>query len=455
MITAPAEKKLFLLDAFALIFRAYYAFIKNPRMNSKGVNTSAVFGFTNALLDIIRNEQPTHIAVVFDSPGDTFRTEQYPAYKANRDETPEDIIRSIPFIHQVLEGLQVPAIQLQGYEADDLIGYIAKKAAEDGYTVYMMTPDKDFGQLVTEDVKMFRPGRGGNPPEVWGPAEVCAQFGVDRPLQIIDLLGLMGDAADNIPGIPGVGAKTASKFIKQYGSLEGLLENSGELKGKMREKVEANVEMAHLSKQLATICLDIPLEIDLDAFAVRPAEEERITEIFDALEFKAMLRKVLAGTAKVAVGAEAVAATPSKTVAPEPTGQTDLFAVAHDAGTTAAEQPTTAMRASPNLSDVPHDYRYVNDDAGLDALIAALSAASAIRLRYGNDGPRYVRRPPGRAELFHRKGERLVGACNDGQLGCPGVVSPAPADFRRSAKGGRCPQPKVRYEGASTARPGH
>ncbi|MGB2014737.1 MAG: 5'-3' exonuclease, partial [Flavobacteriales bacterium] len=231
MITPPSERKLFLIDAYALIFRAYYAFIKNPRINSKGLNTSAIFGFTNALLDVIRNEVPSHLAVVFDAPGGSFRNETYSEYKANRDETPEDIKRSVPWILEVLEGLNVPAISKVGYEADDVIGFLAKKAAAEGFDVYMMTPDKDFGQLVTDKIQMFRPGRGGNPAEVWGPDEIREKFDVDEPLQVIDLLGMMGDSADNIPGIPGVGAKTASKLLHEYGSLEGVIEHSGELKG--------------------------------------------------------------------------------------------------------------------------------------------------------------------------------------------------------------------------------
>ena len=223
MITASSDKKLFLIDAYALIFRAYYAFIKNPRINSKGMNTSAVFGFTNAVLEIIRNEHPTHLAVVFDAPGGSFRNVQYPEYKANRDETPEDIKRSVPWIFQVLDGLNVPQISKVGYEADDVIGFIAQKAEIEGFDVYMMTPDKDFGQLVTEKVRMFRPAKGGGPAEVWGPPEICEKFGVDHPKQVIDLLGLMGDSADNIPGVPGVGAKTASKLLLQYGSMESIM----------------------------------------------------------------------------------------------------------------------------------------------------------------------------------------------------------------------------------------
>ena len=226
MITPPSEKKLFLVDAYALIFRAYYAFIKNPCINTKGMNTSAVFGFTNALLEVIRSEQPTHLAVVFDPPGPTLRNEQFEDYKANRDETPEDIKLSVPWIVKILEGMRIPVLQAPGFEADDLIGCLAKRAEKEGFDVFMMTPDKDFAQLVTDKIRMFRPGRGGNPASVWGPEEVRERYGLEDPKQVIDLLGLMGDSADNIPGVPGVGEKTAIKFLQAYGSMEGLTARS-------------------------------------------------------------------------------------------------------------------------------------------------------------------------------------------------------------------------------------
>ena len=250
MITPPSDKKLFLVDAYALIFRAYYAFIKNPRINSKGMNTSAVFGFTNALLEVVRREQPTHLAVVFDPPGPTLRNEQFEDYKANRDETPEDIKLSVPWIVKILEGMRIPVLQAPGYEADDLIGCLAKRAEKEGFDVFMMTPDKDFAQLVSDKIRMYRPGRGGNPPTVWGPDEVRERYGLEDPAQVIDLLGLMGDSADNIPGVPGVGEKTAIKFLQAYGSMEGLYNNLDQLKGKMKEKVEANRELAFLSREL-------------------------------------------------------------------------------------------------------------------------------------------------------------------------------------------------------------
>lgn len=379
MISAPSDRKLFLVDAFALVFRAYYAFIKNPRINSKGLNTSAIFGFTNALLDVIRKEKPTHIAVVFDPPGGSFRSVQYPDYKANRDETPEDIKRSVPWIMEVLEGMNIPAISQKGFEADDVIGYMSKKAEEQGFEVYMMTPDKDFGQLVTEHVKMYRPGRGGGPAEVWGPTEICEKFGVDNPLQVIDLLGMMGDSADNIPGIPGVGAKTASKLLKQYGSLEGVIENSAELKGKLKERVEENVELAMLSKSLATICLDIPMEIEWDQLNLEDPNAETLRETLENLEFRTLARRMF--------GDAGSDSSPQKTppIQPNPPSQEaqlDLFGT--PSGTVDADASAHFAVAESeesgysNLSSSTHTYTLVQDSNGLDALMTALAEAECF-----------------------------------------------------------------------------
>ena len=293
MLSNDSEKKLFLIDAYALIFRAYYAFIKNPRINSKGINTSAVFGFVNAVLEIIRIEKPTHLAVVFDPPGGSFRNKVYPEYKANRDATPEDIVLSIPLIHKVLEGLNIPTRMEMGYEADDLIGYLAKKAEAEDYDVYMMTPDKDFGQLVSDRCRMYRPGRGKNPPNIWGPEEVCERFGLNNTEQVIDYLGLMGDASDNIPGVPGVGAKTASKLLCEFGSIEGLYKNTEKLKGKLREKVEANYDKAILSKELATIVLDIPAEVNIGGMVRQSPDNDSLRNILEELEFRSLINKLL------------------------------------------------------------------------------------------------------------------------------------------------------------------
>ena len=293
MISKDTDKKLFLLDAYALIFRAYYAFIRNPQINSKGFNTSAVFGFTNALLDIINNEKPSHLAVVFDPPGPTFRKEAFEAYKANRDETPEDIKLSVPFIKEILKGFGVPVIEQAGYEADDVIGHIAKHAEKDGYLTYMMTPDKDFAQLVSENIFMYKPGRLGKPAEIWGVPEVRERYGIKDAEQVIDILGLMGDAADNIPGVPGIGEKTAIKLIGQYYSIENLLEHTHELKGKQKENVENFKEQALMSKMLATIVIDLNYVPDYDDIVRSEMDTEKLREVFGELEFRTLAKRVL------------------------------------------------------------------------------------------------------------------------------------------------------------------
>src|SRR5210317_622797 len=283
------QKRLFLLDAYALIFRGYYAFIKNPRINSKGMDTSAIMGFTNSLLDVIKREQPDHLAVCFDKGGSVSRTEMFTEYKANRDETPEAIKIAVPYIQQILNAMHIPIIEKAGYEADDLIGTLSKQAEKSGYKVFMVTPDKDFAQLVSENIFMYRPARMGNGIEIWGIPEVREKFEIERPEQVIDYLGMMGDAVDNIPGLPGVGDKTAKKFLKEYGSMEGLLANTHELKGKMKEKIEANKELGLLSKELATIMLDCPVEFHEEDFELNSPDLEKVTEIFQELEFRRAL----------------------------------------------------------------------------------------------------------------------------------------------------------------------
>jgi len=297
MLTAESEKKLFLIDAFALIFRAYYAFIRNPRINSKGANTSAVFGFTTAMLDILKNEKPTHLAIVFDPPGPTFRHETFPEYKANRDETPEDIRASIPHIYAMAEAMRIPTITEPGFEADDMIGYLSVLAEKEGFDVYMMTPDKDYAQLVTEKVRMYRPGRMGNPAQVWGPAEVCERFGIEDPMQVIDLLGLMGDSADNIPGVPGIGPKTAAKLLSKYGTMEILLDSTADLKGKQKENLENFREQALLSKHLATIVTDINYTPNFDEMVVESPDADKLNPLFEELEFRTLARRILGAAA--------------------------------------------------------------------------------------------------------------------------------------------------------------
>jgi DNA polymerase-1 len=280
------QKRLFLLDAYALIFRGYYAFIKNPRINSKGMDTSAVMGFTNSLLDVIKRERPDHLAVCFDKGGSATRTEMFTEYKANRDETPEAIRIAVPYIQQILEAMQIPVIEKEGFEADDIIGTLAKQAEKEGYQVFMVTPDKDFAQLVSENIFMYRPARMGNGIEIWGIPEVQEKFEVERPKQVIDYLGMMGDAVDNIPGLPGVGDKTAKKFIKAYGSMEGLLNNTQEIKGKLKEKIEDNKELGILSKQLATIILDVPVQFNAKDYQLSEPDTKAVSSLFDELEFR-------------------------------------------------------------------------------------------------------------------------------------------------------------------------
>ena len=292
-MTPEHDKKLFLLDAYALIYRAYYAFIKNPRLNSKGQNTSAAFGFTNALLDILKKQKPTHIAVVFDSPEQTNRQADFTDYKANREEMPEDIRSMIEPIKEIIEAFHIPILIKPGYEADDIIGTIAKRAEKEGFTTYMMTPDKDFAQLVSDHIFMYKPGRGGKPAEIWGVPEVLAKFEVERPEQVIDILGLWGDAVDNIPGIPGIGEKTSKKLIKQYGSVENLIAHADELKGKQKENVINFAEQGLMSKMLATIITDVPIEFDENALVLDDPDPEKIKEVFTKLEFKNLARRVL------------------------------------------------------------------------------------------------------------------------------------------------------------------
>ena len=296
MITKPVEPKLFLLDAYALIYRAYFAFSKNPRINSKGLNTSAIFGFTNTLLEVLHKEQPTHIAVVFDLEGPTQRHEAFEAYKANREEMPEDLRTSIPYIFKLIEGFRIPAISLKGFEADDVIGTLARQAEKRGFTTYMMTPDKDYGQLVDTNTFIYKPARMGNGAEVLNTEAICAKWQIRHVGELIDVLGLMGDAVDNIPGIPGVGEKTAIQLIKTYGSVEALLKNTSQLKGKLREKVEQHAELALQSKQLATIITDCPVAFNEAELIRKAPDAELLKPLFEMLEFKRLAELVLGQT---------------------------------------------------------------------------------------------------------------------------------------------------------------
>ena len=350
-------KKLFLLDAYALIFRGYYAFIKNPRINSKGMNTSAIVGFMNSLLEVIRKEQPHLLAVCFDKGGSQQRSAIYPEYKANRDETPEAIRLAIPYIHQILEAMRIPIIEKEGYEADDIIGTLSKQAEKQGYTVYMVTPDKDYSQLVSPHIFMYKPARGGNEVEIWGVEEVKENFQVEYPEQVIDLLGMMGDAVDNIPGLPGVGEKTAQKLLKEFGSLENLLANTDKLKGKLRENIEANKEKGLLSKTLARILLDVPVTFDEKDFELSAPQMDKIKPIFEELEFRTML------------------ATLQKAFGVAPAAQPDLFSLAGLSSPVATQPmfaeavPTQKLKT---IKDVPHQYQLLTTQAEVEALLPEL-----------------------------------------------------------------------------------
>ena len=356
-------KKLFLLDAYALIFRGYYAFIKNPRINSKGMNTSAIVGFMNSLLEVIRKEQPHLLAVCFDKGGSQQRTAIYPEYKANRDETPEAIRLAIPYIHQILEAMRIPIIEKEGYEADDIIGTLSKQAEKQGYTVYMVTPDKDYSQLVSPHIFMYKPARGGNEVEIWGVEEVKENFHVEYPEQVIDLLGMMGDAVDNIPGLPGVGEKTAQKLLKEFGSLENLLANTDKLKGKLRENIEANKEKGLLSKTLARILLDVPVTFDEKDFELSAPQMDKIKPIFEELEFRTML------------------ATLQKAFGVAPAAQPDLFSLAGLSSPVATQPmfaeavPTQKLKA---LKKGPHQYQLLTTQAEVEALLPELLSQKEV-----------------------------------------------------------------------------
>jgi len=289
------EKKLFLLDAYALIFRAYYAFVNRQMLNSKGLNTSAIFGFTVTLEEILRKENPSHIAVVFDPPRPTFRHDMYAEYKANRDATPEEIKQSVPFIKKVIEGFNIPVIEVKGFEADDVIGTMSKIAEKEGFEVYMMTPDKDFAQLVSERIFMYKPRRGTNQPEILGPEQIKELFHVENPENVIDVLALWGDSADNIPGAPGIGEKTAKKLISEYGNLDNLLNNLDDLKGKQQENIKNNIEQINLAKELVTIRLDVPVEFNESNLEFRGIDKGKLAALFDELEFRTIKNRILSG----------------------------------------------------------------------------------------------------------------------------------------------------------------
>jgi len=352
MLSPAAPKKLFLLDAFALIYRAYFAFAKNPRVNSKGQNTSAAFGFTNVLIDVIKNEKPTHLAVVFDPPGGSaHRQEQFEAYKAQREEMPEDIRSMIQPIKRIVEAFNVPILEVAGFEADDVVGTIAKIADQRGFITYMMTPDKDYCQLVTETAFIYKPGRGGNPPEILGVKEVCEKFEVQNPSQVIDILGLWGDASDNIPGIPGIGEKTSKLLIAQYGSIENLIANAHELKGKQQENVINFADQGLTSKMLATIITDVKIDFEEEKLIMCDVDKDKIREIFTELEFLNLSRRILGEEITLTQAPSPLA--PNKTQSSN-SSQLDLFGTqsmveSHEPVITAAYKTIVTERPSYHL----------------------------------------------------------------------------------------------------------
>ena len=343
--------KLFLLDAYALIYRAYYALIKSPRINSKGFNTSAILGFVNTLEDVLKKESPTHIGVAFDPSGPTFRHEAYKEYKAQREETPEAIRQSVPIIKDIIKAYRIPILEVPGYEADDVIGTLATEAGKRGITTYMMTPDKDYGQLVSENVFMYRPKYGDKEFDIMGIEEVKAKFNIESTSQVIDMLGLMGDSSDNIPGCPGVGEKTAQKLISEFGSIENLLEHTDQLKGAIKTKVEANIEKIRFSKFLATIKTDVPIELDLEALKRETPDEEKLRSIFEELEFRSLLDRVFKNEKK-----------PSTKPAQEKQPlQGDLFGFFADESTD--EQKNSNLR---RLEDIKYDYQLIDTEEKID-----------------------------------------------------------------------------------------
>ena len=378
------QKRLFLLDAYALIFRGYYALIKNPRVNSKGMDTSAIMGFMNSLFDVIKREKPDHLAVAFDKGGSSDRVEMYEDYKANRDETPDAIKIAVPYIQSILKAMHVPCIEIEGVEADDLIGTLSKQAEKEGYQVFMVTPDKDYAQLVSENIFMYKPARMGNGIEIWGIPEVQKKFEVERPEQVIDYLGMMGDASDNIPGLPGVGDKTAKKFIKQYGGLEGLLENTDKLKGKMKEKVIANAELGRLSRKLATIMLDCDVTFNAENYELSEPDAEAVAEIFDDLEFRRLkdqFVKIFSGEAEASVGAAVSNTetakkieTASKKAAQAGAGQYNLF----DANSTIADDVEEASSRQ-TIKTKEHHYQSVaTSGRGLKLFLQNLNKQTSV-----------------------------------------------------------------------------
>jgi DNA polymerase I len=376
------SKKLFLLDALALVFRAYYALIRNPRITSKGKNTNAQFGFTNTLLELINNQKPTHLAVCFDTEAPTERHTDFVDYKANRQDAPEDLIAALPDIKKIIQGFNVPVVELDGYEADDIIGTLSKLAAKEGYEVLMVTSDKDYGQLVNDKVKIYKPGYQGGDVEIMGPKEVCAKWNIKDVSQVIDVLGLMGDAVDNIPGIAGVGEKTAAKLLAEYETLENVLKNAGNIKGKLGEKVAAGKDLAILSKKLATIITNVPVEFHEENFRMKEINKDILRDVFAELEFKTLGKRVLGDEFAITVSNK------DFIKKEQPVGvQTDLFGniVESAAPSIPVEQASSngidsgeSISVNKNINNTPHKYEAVQDNAAIKKLVAGLKKHDEI-----------------------------------------------------------------------------
>ena len=352
-----SEKKLFLLDGHALVYRAHFAFINRPLVNSKGVNTSAITGFVRTLWDLLKNQKPSHIAVAFDKTGPTFRHTLYPEYKANREEQPDDIKIALPYIRKIVEGFNIPIIEMEEYEADDLIGTIAKQAEAEGFDVYMVTPDKDFAQLVSDHIYMYKPSRQGNGVDIWGKKEILEKWNIERIDQVIDVLGLKGDSVDNIPGIPGVGEKTAVKLLKDYGTVESLIQHTADLKGKLKERVETFADQAILSKELATINIQAPIQFDAMAYEVSPINREALTSVFQELEFRALAKAIL------------------EEDKPQQEVQKDLFG---NVVTSKKEPPKRYKVAALTIENTTHEYHLIDTESKREALLEHLCSVSVF-----------------------------------------------------------------------------
>ncbi|HYG33456.1 MAG TPA: 5'-3' exonuclease H3TH domain-containing protein, partial [Clostridia bacterium] len=381
-------KKLFLLDGMALVYRAHFALISRPIFTSKGVNTSALYGFTQTLLDILKNQEPTHLAVAFDTEAPTHRHKEYAEYKATRQAMPEDLVAALPHVRRMLGALRVPVLTCDGFEADDIIGTLVRQAEKTGFKSYMVTPDKDFGQLIDENTFLYKPGRMGSDIEILGLPEIQKRWGIQRPEQVVDVLALMGDSSDNIPGVPGIGEKTAMKLIAQYGSVENLLAHLGELTGRVKENLDTNRELAMLSKRLATIDCNAPCPIDLETLKVQSPDAEPLKELLIEFEFNSIGRRLFGENFRAGRGFEPAPA--GKAEAPKPAADRvkqpveELVLIGETEGAAVAEKPSMAtiqpsvMANLKTISDVPHEYHTVKSPEERAALIQQLQSRDAF-----------------------------------------------------------------------------